>query len=462
MFNKENFILKVSGNLSDNYFIKKELGSGAYGKVFQIKNKITGEERACKQLQIKQIQNYTKFMEEINILSKMDHPNIIKLYEVFEDNKYVYLVMEQCTGGELFDKIIEKLQNDSIFNEKEAAKIFKQLISAIAYCHKEGICHRDLKPENLLLVNSNPNADIKVIDFGLSNIFKTKTGKNEKMTSKVGTAYYVSPEVLSGDYDEKCDIWSAGVILYILLCGDPPFNGKDDNEIYKKIKTKKFSFSNPVWSNISTQAKELITSMLSEPNIRPTAEKVYQSKWVQELAPNSNDLLLKINTSSLKQYGNTNKFKKAVITFVCSRMKDEDLSVLKETFIAMDKNGDGHLTLEEIKEGLKKIGYDDENIEELYKKIDTDGSGLIDYTEFLSSTVQQKEILKQDKLTEAFKAFDKDGSGKISTSEIFTILKITGEEDKKKINEIVNKFDVNKDGEIDLEEFIYMMSKIDI
>lgn len=381
MFGKETFVNKIKDkNLTDLYFIKNDLGQGSYGKVFQVKNKITGETRACKQLAIKHIQNYEKFMLEINILSKMDHPNIIKLYEVFEDKRYVYLVMEECTGGELFDKIIDRLQNDSIFTEKEAAKIFKQMMMAIAYCHKEGICHRDLKPENLLLLNKKDDTNIKIIDFGLSNIFIDKKGVEIKMTSKVGTAYYVSPEVLSGNYDKSCDIWSAGVILYILLCGDPPFNGANDNEIYKKIKTKKFGYTNPLWSNVSNDAKELINMMLSEPDVRPTAEDVLQNSWVKDLAPNSNESILKLNPSSLKTYGNASKFEKAVATFICSRLKDEDVEHLKEVFMAIDKNGDGHLSLEEMIEGMSKVGFDKKQVEDLFKEIDTDKSGAVDYT----------------------------------------------------------------------------------
>lgn len=381
MFGKETFVNKIKDkNLTDLYFIKNDLGSGSYGKVFQVKNKITGETRACKQLAIKHIQNYEKFMLEINILSKMDHPNIIKLYEVFEDKRYVYLVMEECTGGELFDKIIERLQNDSIFTEKEAAKIFKQMMMSIAYCHKEGICHRDLKPENLLLLNKKDDTNIKIIDFGLSNIFIDKQGKEIKMTSKVGTAYYVSPEVLSGNYDKSCDVWSAGVILYILLCGDPPFNGANDNEIYKKIKTKKFGYTNPLWSNISDEAKDLINKMLSDPDVRPSAEDVLQHVWVKDLAPNSNESILKLNASSLKSYGNASKFEKAVSTFICSRLKDEDVEHLKEVFTAIDKNGDGHLSLEEMIEGMSKVGFDKKQVEDLFKEIDTDKSGAVDYT----------------------------------------------------------------------------------
>lgn len=381
MFNKESFVCKVKGKITDFYAPKSELGSGSYGKVFQVKHLKSGDIRACKQLTKKHIQDLNKFTLEINILSKMDHPNIIKLYEVFEDNRYVYLIMEQCEGGELFDRIIDKLQEGSIFTEREAAKIFKQIISSIHYCHKQGICHRDLKPENLLLVNKTDDSAIKVIDFGLSNIFKdVKTGSQIKMTTKVGTAYYVSPEVLSGNYDEKCDIWSAGVILYILLCGDPPFNGANDNEIYRKIKAKKFTFSNNIWKNISEQAKGLICNMLSEPDKRPTAEEVYLHPWVTELAPNSKEAILRLNINQLKLYGNQNKLKKAVSTFICSRMKDEDVANLKEIFQSMDTNGDGHLTLEEMKNGLDKLETNTKDIKNIFESMDTDKSGLVDYT----------------------------------------------------------------------------------
>ena len=461
MFNKESFITKNKGSLTDHYTIIKELGQGSYGKVFQVKHKDSNTIRACKQLAVKQIDNMDKFETEIDIMSKMDHPNIIKLYEVFKDKRFIYLVMEECTGGELFDRIIEKLQNGTIFTEREAAKIFKQIISAVSYCHKKGICHRDLKPENLLLANSTDDSPLKIIDFGLSNNFKDdNTGKDKKMTSKVGTAYYVAPEVLEGNYNEKCDVWSAGVILYILLCGDPPFNGPNDDEIYKKILGRKFLFSNKIWKHISNESKELIKEMLSDYNIRPSAEDVYQNCWIQELAPNSKEALLKLDIPSLKQYGSSSKFKKAVITFICSRMKDEEVSNLKEIFQSMDKNGDGHLTLEELGEGMQHAGLDKREIASLFKKMDTDKSGLIDYTEFLSSSIQQKECLKEEKLTEAFKAFDKDGSGKISKEEIYQVLKITDPADKRRIDETIKKFDKNGDCEIDLEEFVTMMCKI--
>jgi len=155
---------------------------------------------------------------EIDILKNLDHPNILRLYEVFEDKKFIYLVTEFCEAGELFDEIVKRQR----FDERDAAIIIKQLLSAIAYCHSKSVCHRDLKPENILIDNKE-TLSIKLIDFGTSQKFDTE----EKMELILGTAYYIAPEVLKGEYDEKCDVWSCGVILYILLSGSPPFNGKN-------------------------------------------------------------------------------------------------------------------------------------------------------------------------------------------------------------------------------------------
>ena len=230
-FNKEEFIGKVDGNLTDKYDIIKEIGSGGFSRCLLVKNKITNQNFACKELVKKSISNYEGLMREVNLMIKLDHPNIIKLYEYYEDEKKIYLIMELCTGGELFDKIIKNTENGKPFTEQQVAHIFKQMMSAVNYCHKNGIVHRDLKPENLLYFDQSEDSPIKVIDFGMSQRFD-----HEKfMTEKVGTAYYVSPEVIKGKYDEKCDIWSAGVILYILICGYPCFNGEDDKEIISSI-----------------------------------------------------------------------------------------------------------------------------------------------------------------------------------------------------------------------------------
>ena len=238
-FGKQNFVERLDGVFLDNYEVIKQLGKGGYGKVYEVKNKKTGEIRACKHLSKLSVKNLEKFEREINILRQTDHPHIIKLYEFFESQRSLYLIMEECKGGEVFDKIIEHIQSKKMYSEKDAANMFQQVMSSIEYCHNYGICHRDLKPENLLYLNdgNEKNNPIKVIDFGLSQIFI-----NRPLTTKVGTAYYVAPEILKGKYTEKCDIWSAGVIFYVLLTGELPFNGSNDVEIYSKIKKFEFKF----------------------------------------------------------------------------------------------------------------------------------------------------------------------------------------------------------------------------
>jgi calcium-dependent protein kinase len=239
-FGKKDFVGKFEGIFLDNYDVIKQLGKGGYGKVYRVMNKKTKEIRACKHLSKLSIKNLEKFQREIEILRKADHPNIIKLYEIFESKRSYYLIMEECKGGEVFDRIIEHIQKKDMYSEKDASIILRQMMSAVEYCHNNGIAHRDLKPENLLYLNDGPedNNPIKVIDFGLSQVISPQ----RKLKTKVGTAYYVSPEILNGAYSEKCDIWSAGVILYILLSGDPPFNGPSDLAIYKKIAEMKVDF----------------------------------------------------------------------------------------------------------------------------------------------------------------------------------------------------------------------------
>ena len=253
-FGKKNFVGKSEGLFLDNYDVIKQLGKGGYGKVYEVKNKKSGEIRACKHLSKLVLKDLEKFEREINILINSDHPNIIKIYEVFESQRSLYIVMEECKGGELFDRIIEHIESKKMYSEKDAAEMIRQVMSAVEYCHNNGICHRDLKPENLLYLNKGPEKDnpIRVIDFGLSQMISSQ----KKLKTKVGTAYYVSPEILQGDYTEKCDIWSAGVILYIFLSGDPPFNGPSDSAIYGKIAQMKFNFPDKKWKNISPSSTD--------------------------------------------------------------------------------------------------------------------------------------------------------------------------------------------------------------
>ena len=453
-FNKEKFVGKVEGKLEDKYKIIKEIGTGGFSRCLLVKNKTTGIEYACKELPKKKLSDYEGLMREVNLMIKLDHPNIIKLYEVYENDKNIYLIMELCTGGELFDRIVENTENGVQFTEKQAANLFKQMMSAINYCHKNGIVHRDLKPENLLYLNKDKNSPIKVIDFGMSKRFDSK----HFMSEKVGTAYYISPEVLNGKYDEKCDIWSAGVILYIIICGYPCFNGDDDDEIFAAIQKGKINFPSPEWDSISNDAKELIKKMCCSPNKRLTAEQVLNETWVKDNAPNAGKALLPMKIDGFKNYSNSNKLRKAVLTYIASRLSEEEIKKIKAIFETIDTDNDGKLSLEELKKAVSLTdGMKIEYIEQLFKSIDTDNSGNIEYTEFISASIEKNVYLNEEKLKEAFKLFDVDGSGKISRAEIEKVLHM--EKQSKEIDAIMAKHDINKDGEIDFQEFLTMMKE---
>ena len=451
---RETFVQKAEGKLLDNYDILKQLGKGGYGKVYEVRSKKTGEVRACKHLSKLNIKNLEKFRREIEILKKLDHPNIIKLYEVFESERSLYLIMEECKGGEIFDRIIERIKAKQMYSERDAAIIFQQVMSCIAYCHNHNICHRDLKPENLLYLNPGSEKDnrVKVIDFGLSQYIR------EKLNTKVGTAYYVSPEILKGDYTEKCDIWSAGVILYIFLSGDPPFNGPNDNEIYQKISKLKFSFPDKKWKSISKEAKDLISHMITPEKERYTAKQVLEHPWFKNASsvPLNN---LNFDPNFFKGFARATEMKKISLLYIASRLDENEISNLRKVFKSFDKCEDGQITYDELKQGLIQFNpslFAENEIKELFGKIDVDKNGKIDYTEFLAATVQESNYLKKEKLFEVFSMFDKDNSGYITKDEILKALKAEKSQEKE-VEKCIQAVDKDGDGRINYKEFLELM-----
>ena len=475
-FSQRTFILKGSGTFASNYTKIQELGVGNYAKVYRVQNKKTKEVFACKELAKSKINNLDKFKNEINIMSKCDHPSIIKLYEIYEDPRYIELVMEQCIGGTLFDRLIKNMEEeDETFSEKDAAIIFKQIVTAISYCHSQGICHRDLKMENVLFLNSQKNSPVKIIDFGLSQCVEKKklvqyiTGKNYetiKMEAPVGTPHYISPEVLSGKYNQKCDIWSAGVILFTMLGGYFPFDGDTDNDVYKLVKKKKYSFHDEIWKTISNEAKDLINHMLCDENKRYSAIDVLKHPWLVKLAPNNKGVVNKISVRHLENYKNSCNFKKFVLTYMATRLKEKEINELKKMFLEIDTNRDGTISVDEIRKCLiklnqeKNLNLNNKEIDEIFKSIDVNNSKRIEYTEFITAMLEESSYCKEERLIEIFRILDKDGSGKISKEEIKKALNNEKIRDQD-VKNFIRKFDLDGDGEIDYYEFVTGMSESD-
>lgn len=255
------------------------LGKGHYGCVRECMHRETRRILAVKSIEKSKIRRIDHLRREVYLLHKMNHISIMEMIDCYEDASHVHIVTERYTGGELFDKISEATRPEGCFSERKVATIIKSLLEAVAYLHDNDIVHRDIKPENILFESPKEDAPIRLIDFGLSR--KHKKGE-EPMNNPVGTAYYMAPELLGGSYDRSCDMWSVGTIVYILLCGYPPFNGDTDPDIFKSIKKGKFSFPSMAWSSKSGEAKDFIKFLLRmDPSERPTAKEALGHAWLK-------------------------------------------------------------------------------------------------------------------------------------------------------------------------------------
>jgi len=286
-------------NFDECYTIGRELGRGAFSVVYEVKRKDgTGDKLAAKLINKKTVkQDLARLQIEIDILKSVDHPAIIKLFEVFDSEESLYIITEMATGGELFDRIVGK----GSYKEKDAAFLIKQLVEALAYLHTKDIVHRDLKPENLLLKSKDDDTIIKLADFGLSKI----VGQEVMMQTACGTPGYVAPEVLKAQgYGKEVDMWSVGVITYILLCGFPPFYQDNIPLLFESIMTADYDYPAEYWDHISDSAIDFIDSLLVvNPKKRMTAEQALQHKWLT----NAPDTELKNVTKEMKKYNDAYK-----------------------------------------------------------------------------------------------------------------------------------------------------------
>ncbi|CAI2367388.1 unnamed protein product [Moneuplotes crassus] len=434
----------------------KLMGTGTYGKVFLGSTAAT--KVAIKTLSKKNLTEgeIALIKDEIKILQSLDHPNIIRYHETYENEKFFYLVMEYCEGGELFDKLTSK---EKKFTEQDAAKIMRKLFHAISHCHAQGITHRDLKPENIMF-NKKSNdeiSEVKIIDFGLS-----QQNQGEKMNLICGTPYYVAPEVFDNNgYGSECDIWSLGVIMYILLSGYLPFHGSNLAEICESIIEKEPNFDRDCWKNISNEAIDLIKSCLQkDPKSRVTASEALDSKWFSEIEDKEANQLSDAVYESLKAYDANSVLKKEAMNILVTMLKDDEIEDLREQFRKIDKDYTGTISAQELEDSIRKMGKEitAKEIKKIISKVDYLGNGEINYSEFLAATISAQNVLTSEMLYALFKHFDTDGSGFISPENIKEAIEKAGRViSKEEINMILKEHDIERDGKISFDEFKVMM-----
>ncbi len=435
-----------------DFVFDRILGTGISGEVREAISRTTSEHVAIKTLSTVNLtpKKFEMLVQECEIYLRMDHPNICKLFEVFEDESAVHLVMELCSGKELYERLAAQRR----YTERDAAQVLAGQLEAINYCHTHSVVHRDLKLENWVYASPAPDAPLKLIDFGMSKIFNEGT----VLTAVHGTVYYVAPEVLAGRYNHLADIWSLGVIAYMLLSGSPPFGGQHDYEIIHKIKTADVSFEGPRWAGISEQAKDFVSSLLTrDPSKRPTALEAMNHPWLKSMLGrvSEDSTVSEIDTEVLKNiklFSRQNAMRRAALGLIAMSMGSAQVAQVEEEFRKLDKNKMGTITLAELTDVLKKqLHMSQDEAKVIFNRLDLCNDHEIHYTEFVAAALQAKLLLNEKYIKEAFQKFDVNNTGFISEEDLRRVI---GDEYKgEDVGQILRQADFKKNGFLDYEEF---------
>ena len=390
-------------DIRKNYEFISMLGNGAFGKVRLYRDRNYKDLLfAIKTLKKEGIPPYefSLLKSEVNILSNLDHPNIVKYFGTFEDEIYLHIVMEYLKGHDLY-KIIS-LKKYTGFDEKNMAQIIQQLLKALVFIHSKGIVHRDIKPENILFSDKRNYSTLRLIDFGLA----TNSVNDHK---SVGTPYYMSPEMINKNSCTESDMWSVGVILYLMLTDKYPFDDKNGNELFYKIRKENYDIAPLEESECSEEAKDFIQKCLKKnPLKRMSSIQGLEHPWIQKFcAKNDNNLLNNDVVETLLDFSNKNVLQKEIYYFIAKISKESEIENLKMFFNQLDSENTGTLTIEEIKKGFKKIGIDicEEDLLQIYEGLDFHKDGTINYSEFLAAMISSYNFEKGEKLWSVFNLF---------------------------------------------------------
>ena len=463
---QENLVIQEKGNPKKKYKPIKLLGSGSYGSVYEAENLIFQNSVAMK------IINKTdndldekEILNEINILKKLSHPNIVKIFEFYITKAHYYLVTEFCKFGELYSYIKKE------FSERQLAVLFYQVFSGLWYLHDNKILHRDIKLENIMISSTEKDQYsneelfwIKIIDFGTAKIFD----KNKKEKDVVGSSYYIAPEVLKQNYNEKCDTWSVGVILYMTLVGRAPFDGKDDEEIIHKISTANYNSMEPKLISHSDEVRDLVNKLLQKDyKKRLSAKEALEHPWFEKFGGRS--LFNNFKREEVEPYINNlfsytfnSKIQQLVIAFLVHNLPSNESSIIiLKLFRYFNKTGNCKLTKSELRQGLyeyKEKEEVDNYVENLFILLDGDNNGYIEYEEFLRACIDKKMILRKNYLKYAFKFLDQDRTETLNTQKIIKAFVLKSNPILEAVfNKTLNIVDKDGDGIINYQEFEELM-----
>lgn len=396
---------------------------------------------------------FDAFRNEYAIIKSISHPNIVKAHDYFEDSEHIYLVMDFLGGGELFDRIAARRH----YSEKDASVIMRQLCEGLKYLHERKIVHCDLKPDNFLFELPDRDVPIKIIDFGMSKYCKHK----QFFHQLAGTSFYIAPEVLSGEYRESCDMWSFGVVLFVMIYGFPPFHGNTDDEIFKAVRKgfeprerAGYGAFFPADMKRSESVRDLVSRLLTtDPAARLTAAEALQHPWLRGETATADGMLGNI-FQNMSQMASKAKLRRALLDSMTTKMHSTDIETVKKAFRSADKNGDGTLSVEEFQAALKSCGVDAKmDADAVLKAVDVDGDGKISYNELLLATAHSKLLATEERMWREFCRLDINRDGKISAAEIEKAL---GPQHGRQAAEMIKEIDKNGDGTIDYDEFLSM------
>jgi calcium-dependent protein kinase len=446
---------RLPKKLEDDYNATKEvLGTGynslVNGDVFKAQGKRDKLWYAVKPFHLSGVvgEKLAQLEAEATIFLSMDHPHIARLVDVYESETFLYLVMECMTGGELFDRLEKRKR----FSERDASHALYQMLLAVNYLHGRDVVHRDLKLENFLYEKPEPCDHLKLIDFGFSHIWE----KDTKMALSCGTLAYVAPEVLRKSYTSKCDLWSMGIILFILLAGYMPFSG-DDKQQKNAIMAGKPNWREDRWKSVSADAMDLVKKLMQkDANLRLSACQALEHPFI--LRHDRLDVCSDAQegaAQALLEFAQASKWRRACMSVMAWSLTNEERASVRDMFIQMDKNKKGTITMSELKDclsKLKKTDKTDEDFRPIFEALDTAGNDEIHYSEFLAAMVSTRIAMHDNLLKTTFGRFDVDNSGFITIDNLRTVLGETfsGAE----VEQLVAEADQDKNGKISYEEFI--------